>query len=110
MRLLIPTMLEAYLRDDVILRLLNEHSRSGDETFTTQQWLHESAPKRCIYHELYGDLLDGSLTMNGLPSASEKPICSCVECRTASVAKRCSVHSYSAMSEARVRRQNMDAS
>lgn len=60
MRLLMPTMLEAYLRDDVILRLLNEHSRSGDEAFTTQQWLHASAPKRCIYHELYGDLLNGS--------------------------------------------------
>ena len=60
MRLLMHNMLDAYLRDDVILRLLDEHSHEGDEAFTTQRWLRDSGPKRCIYRELYGDLLDGS--------------------------------------------------
>lgn len=60
MQLLTRAKLDEYLRDDTVARLLDAHSRKPDESFTTQHWLRDSAPKRCLYAALYGDLLDGS--------------------------------------------------
>jgi hypothetical protein len=51
------TLLENYLRRDVILKLLNELSQPKDKSFTSHRWLLESPPKRMIYSYLYSDLL-----------------------------------------------------
>jgi hypothetical protein len=44
---------------DPILVALEAAARAGDETFTSQRWLRDSAPKRLLYYDLYGDLLAG---------------------------------------------------
>ena len=49
--------LEKYILDgDVLCNLLNEYN--DDKMFTSHKWLLESLPKRAIYSEIYGDLLN----------------------------------------------------
>lgn len=57
MRLLTGRDLEAYARNDWVLKLLEEERRPGDEALTVQRWLAGDAAKRAIFAELYGDLL-----------------------------------------------------
>lgn len=50
-------MLDEYLRDDAVFRLLEAASRPEDERFASHRWLRHSLPKRFIYQRLYGDLM-----------------------------------------------------
>ncbi len=51
--------LERYLETDRIGVLLDEVEQAGDSAFTSHRWLRDSAPKRMIFGEMYGDLLFG---------------------------------------------------
>ena len=52
-------MLEGYLGlGDPVADLLNGATCDGDDAFASQRWLRDSPPKRAIWHELYGDLLE----------------------------------------------------
>lgn len=51
-------LLDNYIGNDVILRLMNEMSQPDDTFFTSHRWLLESPPKRMVYFYLYGDLLE----------------------------------------------------
>ena len=57
MYLLSRERLSEYLRDDWIGTALAAAERSGDSAFAAHRWLIESAPKRLMYHAVYGDLL-----------------------------------------------------
>lgn len=57
MRLVTGRDLEAYARNDWVLKLLEEERRPGDEALTIHQWLTGDAAKRAIFSELYGDLI-----------------------------------------------------
>lgn len=54
-------VLEAYLENDVTLARLEQIAQAGDQAFTSHRWLVDSAPKRLIFHHMYGDLLAGTL-------------------------------------------------
>lgn len=47
-----------YLTNDVVLQWLLSAEKEGDTCFRTQQWLKEIAPKRMIFKDMYGDLLN----------------------------------------------------
>ncbi|RDD63567.1 hypothetical protein [Ferruginivarius sediminum] len=49
---------EAYLQEDDLAGLLDEVSSEQDERLVCQTWLRKTAPKRLIFRELYGDLLN----------------------------------------------------
>ena len=52
-------LVDAYLREDSILGLLNETTRPGDDQLTCHRWLRDVPAKRFIFHQLYGDLIAG---------------------------------------------------
>jgi hypothetical protein len=58
-RLVDVHMLRRFMRRDVVAERLATATCAGDAVLASHRWLAESAPKRLIYHELYGDLLDG---------------------------------------------------
>lgn len=50
--------LDRYLEHDEILRALADSEQPGDpQAFGCHRWLTDSAPKRMVFAELYGDLL-----------------------------------------------------
>ncbi|HWP27392.1 MAG TPA: class I SAM-dependent methyltransferase [Xanthobacteraceae bacterium] len=55
--LLTRVRLEDYLRHDCIGDLLEKTRVEGIEAFTCERWLRDSAAKRLMYWELYGELL-----------------------------------------------------
>jgi len=57
MRLISQTEVDEYLKDDWILRLLEEVGRPGDEQLAVQQWLAQTPAKRMAFSALYGDIL-----------------------------------------------------
>lgn len=57
MKLLTQGLLDQYLQDDLISKLMDEYSTDEDEDLKCQIWLRESAPKRLVFNLLYGDLL-----------------------------------------------------
>jgi hypothetical protein len=57
MRCITQRDLDSYLKSDKIAFLLNKYSKPGDEIFASQRWLLDSAPKRMLFEDLYGDLL-----------------------------------------------------
>ena len=57
MKLLTKGLLDQYLQDDLISKLMDEHFTDEDEDLKCQIWLRESAPKRLVFNLLYGDLL-----------------------------------------------------
>jgi trans-aconitate methyltransferase len=57
MRLISQSDVDDYLVEDSLSVLLNSLSGPEDRELTCQRWLQESAPKRCVFEALYGDLL-----------------------------------------------------
>jgi len=57
-RLLTEAQVSAYLAHDKVLEYLDAHSTDDDESLTSQNWLRDSAPKRAVFDQLYGDLLE----------------------------------------------------
>ncbi|PIR41631.1 MAG: hypothetical protein COV31_00115 [Candidatus Yanofskybacteria bacterium CG10_big_fil_rev_8_21_14_0_10_46_23] len=56
MKIYTKTDLEKYLKDDVILKKLQEYPY--DSEFPSHQWLLDMQAKRLIYHDIYGELLN----------------------------------------------------
>lgn len=52
--------LEDYLKNDYILKALNNCSYKIDNSFISYKWLIDSPPKRLIYDKIYSDLLNTS--------------------------------------------------
>lgn len=50
--------LDSYASSDWLLQRLADEARDDDAGYTTHRWLVESLPKRMIYADVYGDLLD----------------------------------------------------
>ncbi|MEM9404634.1 MAG: class I SAM-dependent methyltransferase [Acidobacteriota bacterium] len=50
--------LESYEPHDWLLERLTVEARGNDADYTTHKWLLDSLPKRMIFADLYGDLLD----------------------------------------------------
>jgi hypothetical protein len=50
-------LLDAYLRDDPVRRLLEEVAQPTDAGFASHRWLLDSPAKRLTYQACYGDLL-----------------------------------------------------
>lgn len=50
-------MLHEYLKDDWILKMMDEVMSAEEKEIRTNQWLYEMEPKRLIYADVYGDLL-----------------------------------------------------
>jgi hypothetical protein len=48
---------EAYLRKDPVLGLLDSAASAGGDQLVLDRWLRESPAKRCLVWQLYGDLL-----------------------------------------------------
>jgi len=61
MFLLSPERLKRYEEADYIGEALDEETLVGDDAYVSHSWLSKSAPKRLMYHEIYGDLVDGRL-------------------------------------------------
>ena len=57
MRVLTRELLDAYLAEDPILRLIEANSEPGDDQLTTHRWLLADPAKRAVTWEVYGDLL-----------------------------------------------------
>ncbi len=57
MQIFTPADLSKYQIHDSIIHALNVVAQPHDEIFTSHRWLLESAPKRMIFDQLYGDLL-----------------------------------------------------
>ena len=57
MRLLSKELVDDYLRDDSIARLLEREEQPGDDGLASHRWLKDMPPKRAIKEMLYGDLL-----------------------------------------------------
>lgn len=53
-------MLDNYMKNDWILKLLLEEENQRDVTVRTHQWLKSMENKRLIYADVYGDLLEES--------------------------------------------------
>lgn len=51
-------MLKEYMRDDIILKSLNENADAEDEKVRTHQWLKSMDNKRLVYSCVYGDLFE----------------------------------------------------
>ncbi|MFW0778069.1 MAG: class I SAM-dependent methyltransferase [Rickettsiales bacterium] len=51
-------MVEQYLEADPLSQLIDTCSQLDDEQLTCQRWLRDTPPKRAIFQELYGDLLE----------------------------------------------------
>ena len=58
MKLVCKRWVEKYLQTDIILNLLNKISHVSDEQLLCHRWLRETPPKRAIFQELYGELLE----------------------------------------------------
>lgn len=54
------TLLDAYKKNDVVLKLLLSSDDKFDQRFTSHKWLFESVSKRLIFYYMYGDLLKSS--------------------------------------------------
>ena len=62
MKLLKSIDVEAYKKNDLTRYWLDQFSRPGDMDLICQKWLWESAPKRFIFEQIYGDLFaDGAM-------------------------------------------------
>lgn len=51
------TLLNAYKKNDAVLKLLLSSGDKFDQRFTSHKWLLESISKRLIFYHMYGDLL-----------------------------------------------------
>ena len=49
---------------DYILKLNNSVFHKDDKYFASNKWLRNSCPKRLIYHELYGDILNRAIPLD----------------------------------------------
>ncbi len=49
---------DAYLKNDAILTLMDEVSQPEDEKLVCHRWLRETPQKRAIFQEIYEDLLE----------------------------------------------------
>jgi len=58
MKMIDMQFVEEYANRDWIRTRLDELSQGGDQGFTCQRWLRESLPKRAVFEQLYGDLLE----------------------------------------------------
>lgn len=58
MKLVTQDLLDTYLVDDSTTSRMEQFTRSTDEGLTCQRWLRESAAKRLIFEQMYGDLFD----------------------------------------------------
>jgi len=58
MKIYEKTDLDAYMKEDYILDLLNKYK--DDKGFVSHKWLQDFPPKRMIYADVYGDLLRSS--------------------------------------------------
>ena len=63
MELMTRTTLDQYLGSDRILERIASLSTPGDENLTCQKWLLTTPAKRMIFDRLYGDLIDGNVTL-----------------------------------------------
>ena len=52
--------LDRYMNDDWLLGRLDAEAKDQDAGYTTHRWLVDSPPKRMIFGDLYGDLLDST--------------------------------------------------
>lgn len=61
MQLYNNTNLQKYLKDDWILKMMNEENEmwGGEEEARTNQWMYEMENKRMIYADMYGDIIKG---------------------------------------------------
>ena len=50
--------LDAYSKDDWLMQRMESEASGPDAGYTTHQWLVDSAPKRMIFADVYGDLLE----------------------------------------------------
>ncbi len=50
-------MLNEYLKDDWILKLIKENENEYEKEIRTNKWLFEMDNKRIIYSDVYGDIL-----------------------------------------------------
>lgn len=57
MKIYTQAMLDAYLKNDWILKLLNKEEDVADTEVRTHKWLKEMDNKRLVYSDVYGDLL-----------------------------------------------------
>lgn len=53
-------LLNAYRKNDAVLKLLLSSGDKFDQRFTSHKWLLESLSKRLIFYHMYGDLLKTS--------------------------------------------------
>lgn len=59
MQLVTERGVEEYLASDITLHRMNRFSMEGDEGLTCQRWLRESAAKRFVFEQLYGEFFEG---------------------------------------------------
>jgi len=57
-QLITQEALDSYLKEDRVRQWMDQLSSPGDWNRTCQKWLASSDPKRFIYQQMYGDLLD----------------------------------------------------
>lgn len=57
MKRLTQNWVDRYSRNDDVLQWLDENKNYISEGMICDDWLCESLPKRCIFNELYGDLI-----------------------------------------------------
>ncbi len=53
-----PALLNAYKKNDSILKLLLSSNDKFDQQFTSHKWLLDSVSKRLVFYYMYGDLLE----------------------------------------------------
>ena len=51
--------LKNYLKNDWIIKVLNENMSDEEKEIRTNKWLSEMDNKRMIYADVYGDILRG---------------------------------------------------
>lgn len=61
MQLITRELVDAYLENDEIAVIMDVLSHNDNRAYQSQRWLRESAPKRFLFQQLYGDLLRPSM-------------------------------------------------
>jgi hypothetical protein len=60
MQLVTEKLVAEYLTTDVTLHRLDRFSSGADEGLTCQRWLRDSAAKRFVFEQLYGEFFEGT--------------------------------------------------
>ena len=51
--------LDSYMRNDWIREMMDKNALPWESSVRTNEWLYSMDNKRCIYADVYGDILQG---------------------------------------------------